>query len=37
MASKDAQRARDKFLNSPVGAIVLVIAAIIALERLLFG
>lgn len=37
MASKDSKRAAKKFLNSPIGIIVLIIAAVVALFRLIFG
>ncbi len=34
MASKDAKRASKKFMNSPIGAIIIIIAVIIALFKL---
>ena len=37
MASKDAIKARNKFEKSPLFAVLLVIAAIIAVIKLIFG
>ena len=37
MASKEAKKASRKFLNSPLGTIVLIIAIIAAVIKLIFG
>lgn len=37
MASKNAKRAAKNFLNTPIGAILLIIAAIVAIFKLIFG
>lgn len=37
MASKDAIRARNKFGKSPLFAVILVIAAVVALFKWIFG
>lgn len=37
MASKNAKRDAKKFTNSPIGAVILIIAAIVALVKLVIG
>ena len=37
MASKNAKKDAQKFMNSPIGAILLLIAAVVAIFKLIFG
>lgn len=37
MASKDAKKSAQKFLNSPIGAIIVIIAVIVGIISLLLG
>ena len=37
MASKDAHKSRDKFEKTPLFAVILVIAAVVALFKWIFG